>query len=48
MRLFAHDVDQLKRIALERGIPWPIELRLLVRNALKGQRNEVVILKEHL
>jgi hypothetical protein len=45
-RLFAADVTLIKKIAAERGIPWQIELRLLVRRALKGETREVVMLKE--
>ena len=45
-RLFADDVKQLQRIAETQGIPWQVELRLLVRRALKGERRDVVMLKE--
>ena len=45
-RLFADDVATLKRIAAERVIPWQIELRLLVRRALRGETREVLVLKE--
>lgn len=46
VRLFADDVKTLKRIAKERGSPYQAELRQLVRRALKGERREVLILKE--
>jgi hypothetical protein len=39
-------VKQIKQIATEKGLPWQIELRLLVRRALKGDRREVLMLKE--
>ncbi len=45
-RLFSDDVAQLKRLAAERGIPWHVELRLLVRRALKGEHREVLVLKD--
>lgn len=45
-RFFAEDVDLLKQISQESGIPWQVELRLLVRRALKGERREIVVLKE--
>lgn len=45
-RLFADDVQQLRRIAAERGIPYQTELRLLVRRALRGERREVLMLKD--
>ncbi len=45
-RLFADDVELLKRVAAERRTPWPMELRLLVHRALKGERQEILILKE--
>lgn len=45
-RLFFRDVEAIKRIAVERGVAWQIELRLLVRRALKGEIREVVMLKE--
>lgn len=46
VRLFSSDVEQIKAIAFERGVPWQIELRMLIRRSLKGERREVVILKE--
>lgn len=45
-RLFADDVKRLKELAAERGIGWQIELRLLVRRALKNEQREVLVLKE--
>lgn len=45
-RLFADDVKAIKEIAAEQGLPWQVELRLLVRRALKGEKREVVLLKE--
>lgn len=47
IRLFAEDVAALKLRATERGVPWHVELRLLVRDALRGTRREVVVLKEN-
>lgn len=47
IRLFETDVAVLKKIALERGSKWQIELRQLVRRALKGERRELLVLKEH-
>lgn len=46
IRLFEGDVLEVKRIAKERGLPYQIELRMLVRRALKGDRREVVVMKE--
>lgn len=34
-RLFEADVAEIQRRAAERGIDWQIELRLLVRHALR-------------
>lgn len=45
-RLFADDVEALKRIAISNGTRWHIELRLLVRRALRGERREVIVLKD--
>lgn len=45
-RLFATDVAEIKRIAADRGIPWQIELRLLIRRAIRGAAREVVLVKE--
>lgn len=45
--LFEGDVSAIKRIADERGGRWQVELRQLVRRALKGEQREVVLLKEH-
>lgn len=46
-RLFPEDVETLKRMAVETGTrSWQIELRLLVRRALKGERREFLVLKE--
>jgi hypothetical protein len=44
-RLFAADVVLLKKIAEERGTSYQIELRLLVRRALKGEQRDLVMLK---
>ncbi len=43
-RLFAEDVRDLKKIALERGSAWHSELRQLVRRALKGEKREVIVI----
>jgi len=45
-RLFAADVVTLKRVADERGNRWQVELRQLVRRALKGEKNEFLVIKE--
>lgn len=45
-RLFPEDVAELKKIALKNGIAWGIELRMLVRRALRGERREVTIIAE--
>ncbi len=45
-RLFSEDVEQVKVIANKQGIPWQIELRLLVRRALRGERREVLVLTD--
>lgn len=46
-RLFARDVAELREIAETKGLAWQIELRLLVRRALAGDRREVLIVKDH-
>lgn len=43
-RLFEEDVVTLQRIAAEKGISYQIELRALVRRALKGY--DLAVLKE--
>jgi hypothetical protein len=45
-RLFRQDVAMLKRVAKERGSQWQVELRQLVHRALKGERREIVVLKD--
>jgi hypothetical protein len=45
-RLFAADVSQLKKIAEKNGGEWQVELRQLVRRALKGERREIAVLSE--
>jgi predicted DNA binding CopG/RHH family protein len=45
-RLFAADVLTIKKIAAQRGLPWHIELRMLVRRALKGETREILMLKD--
>ena len=45
-RLFHSDVAMLKKIAAKRGLPWHLELRLLVRRALKGDQREVVVINK--
>ena len=47
-RLFAADVTQVQAIAAARGMKWQVELRMLVRRALAGEKREVVMLKETL
>lgn len=46
VRLFAADVATIKKIASQSGNPYQLELRQLVRRALKGELREVLILKE--
>lgn len=46
IRIFADDLALLKRIAAERRTPYQTELRLLIHRALKGERRDVVLLKE--
>ena len=41
-RLFVEDVERLKKIAETKGYPWQIELRLLVRRALKEHEVGIV------
>lgn len=41
-RLFAQDVETLKKIAETKGYPWQIELRMLVRRALKEHELGIV------
>jgi len=45
-RLFAADIITLRQLAEARGSKWQIELRQLVRRALKGEQREIVVLKE--
>lgn len=45
-RLFFEDIEFLKRAAAEQGLPWQIELRLLVHRAVKGEQRDVLVLKE--
>lgn len=46
VRLFSEDVVELKRIAAHNGSHWNIELRQLVRRALRGERREITIISE--
>lgn len=46
VRLFGSDVAELKRQAREKGSHWQIELRQLVRAALRGERREITVVKE--
>lgn len=46
VHLFADDLAQIKKIAVEKGIPWSVELRSMVRLALKGERREITVVKE--
>jgi predicted DNA binding CopG/RHH family protein len=45
-RLFEDDVKTIQRIAKEKGLPWQIELRLLVRRTLKNEVQKVLVLDE--
>lgn len=45
-RLFPDDVEELKRRAAESGLSYHIELRLLVRRALRGEKREVLVIKD--
>lgn len=45
-RLFEKDVRLIKRIAAQKGLPWQVELRLLVRRSLRGETREITVLKE--
>lgn len=47
-RLFPDDVAELKRLASVSGLTLQIELRLLVHRALRGERRELVVLKDQL
>ena len=46
VRLFEKDVRTIQQIAAKQGLPWQIELRLLVRRALAGEVRPVMVLKE--
>lgn len=35
-RLFKNDIELLKQVAKKNGTPWHLELRLLVRRALRS------------
>ena len=41
-RLFAEDVREIKKIAKEKGCPWQIELRLVVRRAMKEREIDII------
>jgi predicted DNA binding CopG/RHH family protein len=43
-RFFAEDVEMVKRVAAEKGLPWQIELRLTLRRALKGATEKFLVL----
>lgn len=43
-RLFPDDVKHLKKVAAQRGSPWHVELRLLVRRAIRGEVREVLVI----
>lgn len=45
-RLFKDSVEALKQAAASSGIPWQVELRLLVRRALRNERRDVLVIKE--
>ncbi len=45
-RLFVADVKDLKKIADKTGISWQIELRQLVRRALRGETRDVIVFKD--
>jgi predicted DNA binding CopG/RHH family protein len=45
-RLFERNVSQVKKIAASKGIPWQVELRLLVDRALKGEKQDFIVVKE--
>lgn len=45
-RFFAEDVATLKRMAEASGLPWQIELRQLVRRALRGEKRDVMVLRD--
>lgn len=34
-RFFATDIEEVKRIATANGLPWQVELRLIVRRAVR-------------
>lgn len=34
-RFFATDIEDVKRIATANGLPWQVELRLIVRRAVR-------------
>lgn len=45
-RLFPADVEMLKQIAADSGVSFQVELRLLVRRALRGEKREIVMIKD--
>ena len=45
VRLFTDDVKLLKARALQNGLPWNIELRQLVRRALRGEVKDFFVVK---
>lgn len=46
VRLFDADIATLKARAEQTGIPWSVELRVLVKRALKGESKDFFLVKE--
>ena len=44
--LFQEDVDTLKQLADDKGTKWQVELRQLVRRALRGEKKDIYVLRE--
>lgn len=46
VKLFRDDVTELQKVAEVRRSKWQVELRQLVHRALKGERRELLLIKD--
>lgn len=46
VRLFKEDVGYLKERAQERGLPWQVFLRLMVRESVKASKAGISIMRD--
>lgn len=45
--LFKADVAHIKRTAAQQSRKWQVELRHMIRRAIRSEQREVLVLKEH-